>query len=596
MYFIKKLIRIFLHKGKMAINVSGMIQNMLHNGFTLTSCLSELIDNSLSANSERIRILIVGNDIYVSDDGDGMTKEELRLANVFHHRSEADHSKHGRFGIGGKQASVQLSDLQSVTIYSKKNEIIHMIELNYQMFISENQMSLHVSEIGMSSLPIWNKHSFDKGTLTVIHSTPIIIKQIKDLLQSKDKTNLLYHLGLSYHVLLEKCTLEIITEQTHVVKPIDVSLWGSSKQYTNIIHVYSNGDKYIYQYTGEEKGKKISVYRDFTTSKIGKQSLFKEKLPLVGKIEIRCAHRTDWRSVVAIPNPDCSQEEFDRLPRIYYLRNGKVIEGFSVKKKLVGDYHLRDTELDTRAMIDFTANRTIDKLVGIQVNKSDLKLDNMDPYLRATIDHVLKDAYNTFNKQIENRLTVRTENDRLHTTQIPSTPIQPPTSPDPIQPTLPVQPPTSPDPIQPTLPVQPPTSPAPIQPTLPVQPPTSPAPIQPTLPVQPPTSPDPIQPTLPVQPPTSPDPIQPTLPVQPPTSPSPIQPLQVTPPVTQIVFSKTDYNIMIHDKRTKNYYSIAYKGQFYKHLESLRETHAKIGDDRFIEYVTELVKLNRFVS
>jgi len=76
----------------------------------------------------------------------------------------------------------------------------------------------------------------------------------------------------------------------------------------------------------------------------------------------------------------------------------------------------------------------------------------------------------------------------------------------------------------------------------------------------------------------------------------PAQPLQVTPPVTHIVFSKTDYNIMIHDKRTKNYYSIAYKGRFHKHLESLRETHAKIGDDHFIEYVMELVKLNRFVS
>jgi len=538
----------------MSIDISGMIQNMLHCGFTLTDCLSELIDNSLSARAKHIRIKLEGTVIYYSDDGSGMTKEGLRLSNIFHLRTDSASSKHGRFGIGGKQSCVQLSNKQFVTIYSKSTTV-NMIELDYQRFISENEMHLHVSEIGMSSVPIWDKYSFKEGTLFVIQSTPEIVKQLTGLVECKNETNLLYHLGRAYESFLSKCVIEIVTDKSYRVNAIDLLKWESSQHYQNRIRVYSDGTKTAFEYSYHN----TSVCRDFNTSKTGKQIPFVlNNLKLVGSIDIKASYREDWREVMVLPNEECTQEEFERLHGKFIVRNGKMVSQIGVKKKLTGDFDLRDTELNTHVKIEFQANEIMDKLFGVQINKSKLNHHSIDEHLWGTIEHVIKDSYKTFNAVIISRKqampTLPSESTRPYNQSKTSVPKVEATIPPKVNERGSVE--------------------VIIPPKVNERVPESKVPLKAEAKV-------------------TEEKVPPKVAKVPPKVDTRVQ--AESRPV-DIILSKTDEHIVINDVKNKKVYKIAYQGQYHVHYNSLEETRSNIGNERFIEYVIELEKLNRFTQ
>ena len=554
----------------MSIDVAGMIQNMLHGGFTLTSCISELIDNSLSANATQIRITIEGDVIYYCDNGSGMDKEGLRLSNIFHLRGESRDSKHGRFGIGGKQAYVQLSNKQWVTIYSKVTTV-NMIELDYRRFIEENEMHLHVSEIGMSSLPIWEKYSFGKGSLFVIQSTPEIVKQLKDLIECKSEKNILYHLGLTYHDCLSICSMEIVTDKSYTVMPIDLLLWGTSLHYQNKVHVYSDGTNIVFPYSYLDNDEKFC--RDFTDSKRGKEVPFMvENLQLVGTIDIRASYRKDWKDVMVLPFEKCTQEEFEKLNGKFILRNGKKVHHIAAKKKLTGDTDLRDTELNSHIMIGFQANQVMDTLFGVEINKSKLNMDTINEELWGTILYLIKDAYKLFNKPIIANRPAKTETsaqpyskDAKPYGQKTETKDVPKTNPQPV-----------PDPRA----AEEPHPPAESKATVPV--PIVAENTRPAVPESKATVPVPKATEKPAESMTK----VALQPKSPPARPAP----------EAIVFSKAEYHIMIHDTKKNKTYQIAYRCQYHLQCGALEETYSKIGYARFIEYIAELQKLNLLIS
>jgi DNA mismatch repair enzyme (predicted ATPase) len=103
----------------------SLIESMRSLGYSFSSAIADIIDNSISAQSNRISIVTEPSNnpyLYILDDGYGMTKSELYEAmrygsgNPQARRSQTDL---GRFGLGLKSAS--LSQCRKLVVISKKN-------------------------------------------------------------------------------------------------------------------------------------------------------------------------------------------------------------------------------------------------------------------------------------------------------------------------------------------------------------------------------------------------------------------------------------------------------------------------------------------
>ena len=106
---------------------SAMIESMRAYGYTLSTAVADLIDNSIAANASHvwIRHHWAGADswIAIADDGDGMDEVDLRNAMRLGSRSpleKRDREDLGRFGLGLKTAS--LSQCRRLTVRSTRDD------------------------------------------------------------------------------------------------------------------------------------------------------------------------------------------------------------------------------------------------------------------------------------------------------------------------------------------------------------------------------------------------------------------------------------------------------------------------------------------
>lgn len=105
---------------------ASLSQSMRDIGYTLESAIADLIDNSITANSQDVQIffeILDADNSYVAiiDDGSGMSEHELFEAmrpGSRDPREERDEKDLGRFGLGLKTAS--FSQCRSLTVVSNK--------------------------------------------------------------------------------------------------------------------------------------------------------------------------------------------------------------------------------------------------------------------------------------------------------------------------------------------------------------------------------------------------------------------------------------------------------------------------------------------
>nr|WP_226372271.1 ATP-binding protein [Sulfurospirillum diekertiae] len=97
---------------------------MAEQGYSLESALADLIDNSISADAQRIEILIKTDrepfTLFLADDGNGMDEETLKACMHFPSNSPDEirqKSDLGRFGLGMKTAS--FSQTRKFTVISR---------------------------------------------------------------------------------------------------------------------------------------------------------------------------------------------------------------------------------------------------------------------------------------------------------------------------------------------------------------------------------------------------------------------------------------------------------------------------------------------
>lgn len=87
---------------KNLIDASGLHQAItIGNGVTTESAIGELVDNAYDANASFIKIVIKEDGLYISDNGEGITPEELpKLNTLFYSDKKDKEGKIGNWGIG----------------------------------------------------------------------------------------------------------------------------------------------------------------------------------------------------------------------------------------------------------------------------------------------------------------------------------------------------------------------------------------------------------------------------------------------------------------------------------------------------------------
>jgi hypothetical protein len=106
-------------------NPEYLIKSIAEQGYSLESSLADLMDNSVSANANKIEVLIkMENEpftLFIADNGNGMNEEELRASMQFPSNSPEEKRNEfdlGRFGLGMKTAS--FSQTRCFTVLSRK--------------------------------------------------------------------------------------------------------------------------------------------------------------------------------------------------------------------------------------------------------------------------------------------------------------------------------------------------------------------------------------------------------------------------------------------------------------------------------------------
>ena len=106
-------------------NPEFLIKSIAEQGYSLETALADLMDNSITANASRIEVLTKIDEepftLFLSDNGNGMSKESLKRNMQFPSKSPEDSRESndlGRFGLGLKTAS--FSQTRAFTVLSRK--------------------------------------------------------------------------------------------------------------------------------------------------------------------------------------------------------------------------------------------------------------------------------------------------------------------------------------------------------------------------------------------------------------------------------------------------------------------------------------------
>lgn len=186
---------------------SALMESTRSVGYSFESAVSDIVDNSISANAKNIWILsLPGENPFVTilDDGNGLCQEELEEAMRYGTDPKAIRDKNdlGRFGLGMKIAS--LSQCRKLTVVSVRNGIISACRWDLDRVIETDDWTLQVlSNNELDGLPDIKKiRSMHNGTLVVWENMDKLRERSGgDLstLMAKTISDLKDHLRLTFH-------------------------------------------------------------------------------------------------------------------------------------------------------------------------------------------------------------------------------------------------------------------------------------------------------------------------------------------------------------------------------------------------------------
>lgn len=199
-----------------APRADAMIESLRAFGYDLETAIADLIDNSLSAGTKNVWIEFTweGTDsrVLVSDDGKGMSEEELTLAMTPGSRSPLEERASGdlgRFGLGLKTAS--FSQCRSLTVLSKtegRETFVRCWDLDYvvetgewrllkEPVLAPEEMRTRLLERASGTAVLWRK--LDR---VVGNTAPDDEAAHKRFLEGLDRVK--HHLAMVFHRFLSE--------------------------------------------------------------------------------------------------------------------------------------------------------------------------------------------------------------------------------------------------------------------------------------------------------------------------------------------------------------------------------------------------------
>ena len=320
-------------------------------GYSFEESVADIIDNSIDAGASHISIRFVSRenstvDLLISDNGRGMTVEELRRAMIFGTQPVEDRQQRlGKFGLGLKMASIaQAVDLHVVSI---KNG-----EISGRAWTGEGLKKGFFCSI-LNKAFIDGTTRLDRLPLEEGHGTWVLWKYLHrhesafgrpDRLCDELISNLCAHLGLHLHRFLDKISIEI----------------------DMIDHNGNSGAR-----------RKVTPYHPFGYTHSGCDGYPVDLVPAgsySGKLQIK-AHI--WPPKSSSPNYKLPGGAVKRQG-LYFYRNGRLISGG-------GWYELRDglDSHDSLGRVEIDIGDTeLEREVSIDVRKALVKVT---PALRESI-------------------------------------------------------------------------------------------------------------------------------------------------------------------------------------------------------------------
>lgn len=184
--------------------LSVFLSSLRDIGYSFQTALADLVDNSISANAECIKVFALPseNTLVILDDGNGMTDdmllEAMRLGTQKENRSKNDL---GRFGLGLKTAS--FSQCKKLTVFSKNDNTISGYTWDLDVISEKNDWLLQKSypedfqaKLNLLSPSIYEEFSSSK------HASLIIWEKIDRYLPEEFDEELKKarkHLSLTFH-------------------------------------------------------------------------------------------------------------------------------------------------------------------------------------------------------------------------------------------------------------------------------------------------------------------------------------------------------------------------------------------------------------
>lgn len=185
----------------------ALVESMRALGYSFESAIADIIDNSISAESKRIDIIMMPSEdptLIIVDDGYGMLASELEEAmrygskNPLESRNENDL---GRFGLGLKSAS--LSQCRELIVASKKDGELSAFSWNLDHIVSTGEWSLlGFEENEINSLPMIDKiKDQSSGTIVIWKKFDRVEVSTNNIIETLTKylDNTIDHLALVFH-------------------------------------------------------------------------------------------------------------------------------------------------------------------------------------------------------------------------------------------------------------------------------------------------------------------------------------------------------------------------------------------------------------
>lgn len=207
-------------------NPKSTINSYRSFGYNLATAISDIIDNSISANANEIRLEYKWNglDSFISicDNGIGMNKDELVLAmtpgskDPEEERSEKDL---GRFGMGLKTAS--FSQCKRLTCVTKKDSYATIkrcwdidyinAENEWQLldYVSDNSFLEKIEKQKSGTLVLWEK--LDR----IVGNAEISNESVKNAFY-QEMVNVKEHLSLVFHKFIESKRIKIFFQNEEI--------------------------------------------------------------------------------------------------------------------------------------------------------------------------------------------------------------------------------------------------------------------------------------------------------------------------------------------------------------------------------------------